>query len=434
MYAAVAANLLFLVQGLGDGLAEHDAHVFDEVVLVHFQIALGADAEIHLAVKGELLEKVIEEADARQSILSGTAVQVKDNPNPSFRGLPLNLRIADSRRAFHPFALYRRPTFEVPTREHNPPMVDPESLKAQHPELAPFDVRAINEDVTLAYAGSEVARISRRNAEWEISSDHGHMHFDSFDEALDVLLDLLQGQARWTLQYRGETLASTWIEFREEGSWESHRGATFICPFDEDEWESREGETWKVVRVQWQTTGTDQFRETFKEQVRDEAVSRPNSWLKLLDATLGPPRDRMKWTPGRDNRLVLQIPKGWRRTMDLSKEHQWVDFSPEKPGLLLRVRNYYRPSQAPVPERTTTIRPTLKEYEREDSSEHNNGWVCHRWTLTFMGDEDDMLAIVELFEHPSLTGAAEPIQQSLEDSLSAARYTPREWTMPVEQA
>jgi hypothetical protein len=53
--AAVASDLLFLVERLVDGLPQHDSDIFNEVVLVHFKIALGANSKVDLAVESELL-------------------------------------------------------------------------------------------------------------------------------------------------------------------------------------------------------------------------------------------------------------------------------------------------------------------------------------------------------------------------------------------
>ena len=45
-------------------LAQHDADVFDGVVLVHVEIAFGVQLQVEAAMLGEQLQHVVEEADA----------------------------------------------------------------------------------------------------------------------------------------------------------------------------------------------------------------------------------------------------------------------------------------------------------------------------------------------------------------------------------
>ena len=53
-----------VAERLREELAEHDAHVFDGVVLVHVEIALRLQLEVEAAVLGEQLQHVVEKADA----------------------------------------------------------------------------------------------------------------------------------------------------------------------------------------------------------------------------------------------------------------------------------------------------------------------------------------------------------------------------------
>ena len=57
----------------GEELAEYDADVFDGVVLVHVQIAIGVEGEVEAAMFGEELEHVIEEADAGGDLVAAAA-------------------------------------------------------------------------------------------------------------------------------------------------------------------------------------------------------------------------------------------------------------------------------------------------------------------------------------------------------------------------
>ena len=59
----VAANARAVTQRLGDGLAQHDAGVFDGVMPVDVQIAPRLDRQVQQTVAGKRLEHVVEEAD-----------------------------------------------------------------------------------------------------------------------------------------------------------------------------------------------------------------------------------------------------------------------------------------------------------------------------------------------------------------------------------
>ena len=61
---AVAVDAALVAEGLLEGLAEDDADVFDGVVGVDLQIALGLDLQIDQAVAAEQVEHVVEEPDA----------------------------------------------------------------------------------------------------------------------------------------------------------------------------------------------------------------------------------------------------------------------------------------------------------------------------------------------------------------------------------
>ena len=57
-------------------LAQRDADVFHRVVAVDVQVALGVDVEVDQAVAGDLVEHVVEEADAGRQLGRAGAVEV----------------------------------------------------------------------------------------------------------------------------------------------------------------------------------------------------------------------------------------------------------------------------------------------------------------------------------------------------------------------
>ncbi len=74
---AVAAQPLLVAHRLRDRLAERDADVFDRVVAVDVQIAVARDVEVDQPVAGDLVEHVVEEADAGGKLGSPRAVKVQ---------------------------------------------------------------------------------------------------------------------------------------------------------------------------------------------------------------------------------------------------------------------------------------------------------------------------------------------------------------------
>ncbi len=87
---AVAADAFFVANGLGKGLAQGDADVFDGVVAVNVQVAGAFHVQINQAVAGDLVKHVIEKANARiESRLAG-AVQIHAHVYAGFGGVALH--------------------------------------------------------------------------------------------------------------------------------------------------------------------------------------------------------------------------------------------------------------------------------------------------------------------------------------------------------
>src|SRR5260370_23094501 len=59
-----AQNSPLTAQGLGEGLSQGNAHIFDRVMLVDVQVAGRVQPQVKCAVAGEQLQHVIEEANA----------------------------------------------------------------------------------------------------------------------------------------------------------------------------------------------------------------------------------------------------------------------------------------------------------------------------------------------------------------------------------
>ena len=82
---AVAADAGLVAQRLLERLAEADADVFDRVVLVDVQVALGANREVDRGVLGQQRQHVVEKADAGGDIGLARAIQVERELNVRFR-------------------------------------------------------------------------------------------------------------------------------------------------------------------------------------------------------------------------------------------------------------------------------------------------------------------------------------------------------------
>jgi hypothetical protein len=73
---AVARDALLVADRLRHRLAERDADVLDRVVAVDVQVARGLDLEVDQPVAGDLVEHVVEEADAGGELGRAAAVEV----------------------------------------------------------------------------------------------------------------------------------------------------------------------------------------------------------------------------------------------------------------------------------------------------------------------------------------------------------------------
>jgi len=72
--ATVAADAGAVAQCLGQALAQHDARILGRVMIVDVQVALGPQRDVDQAVSAQLLEHVVEEADAGLDVVLAGAV------------------------------------------------------------------------------------------------------------------------------------------------------------------------------------------------------------------------------------------------------------------------------------------------------------------------------------------------------------------------
>ena len=87
---AVAADAGFVAEGLLERLAQGNADVFDRVMLIDVQIALGLHVQIDGRMLGQKREHVIEKADAGGDVAVARAVEVELDVDLRFSGFAID--------------------------------------------------------------------------------------------------------------------------------------------------------------------------------------------------------------------------------------------------------------------------------------------------------------------------------------------------------
>ena len=81
----VAGQPALVAERLSQRLAERDADVLDRVVIVDVQVALGAHRQVDQRMARELVEHVVEEADAGGDVGRAGAVEIDARPRSRSR-------------------------------------------------------------------------------------------------------------------------------------------------------------------------------------------------------------------------------------------------------------------------------------------------------------------------------------------------------------
>ena len=102
---AEARDAAALAERLVERLAEDEAGVLDEVVGVALDVAGGVDAEVEEAVAGELLEHVVEHADAGRDLVAAGAVDVEGEGDAGLAGAAFDVGAAVISQLPAPIAL-----------------------------------------------------------------------------------------------------------------------------------------------------------------------------------------------------------------------------------------------------------------------------------------------------------------------------------------
>ena len=91
---AVAAHALLVTDRFGKGLTQRDADVFNGVMGIDVQIALGLDLEVDQPVTGNLIKHVVEERDAAREFRAAAAVEIQLDADLRFLGVTGDLCLA----------------------------------------------------------------------------------------------------------------------------------------------------------------------------------------------------------------------------------------------------------------------------------------------------------------------------------------------------
>src|SRR5258708_24548426 len=86
-HEAVAADAALVADGLLERGAEGEAHVLDRVVLVDLKVALALDGEADAGVLRDLLQHMVEKADAGSQLRRRSLVQVHRDGNFGLLGV-----------------------------------------------------------------------------------------------------------------------------------------------------------------------------------------------------------------------------------------------------------------------------------------------------------------------------------------------------------
>ncbi len=284
------------------------------------------------------------------------------------------------------------------------------------------------DDSLVVRQGSEVLfEISAAIGGMRIQGPHVDAHRKNLEESLELIWQLLRGDARSVEEFRDGTLAARWIEVREGDAFVQIDLAAHLSPFDEAEWTPRPGEVWRIRRYGYALSYSELKNEHVEQTFFDVAGSEPQganpAAFNLLATALGPAIDGFRWTNGPDSRSMLQVPKAWRRFQE--DGDGFVDFESPTDSCFLRIVTYYAaPSQPSNPTRTKSFESSTQSYEFVEA----NGWNCDRYTLAFHGDDKDMLAVLEAY-WPEAEQEPVEFRESIRRTAPLIRMTPVEWSM-----
>lgn len=272
----------------------------------------------------------------------------------------------------------------------------------------------------VAYMDGErsMMRLLEKGGQWTLTSTFGHAHLESREEGEALAEKLLDGDARFVQEYRGETLAATWIEERVEDWYERRSVALFLVPFEAEEWTLRPGETWVQKRIVLRPGTPEGSSST--ERIADAPVHANSDSLAWLEETLGLPPTDFRWATMK-GRLAVPVPAGWRRTTEDPEV-----FAPYAGAPALRVETFFREDKGggdvredePVPPRSV---------ERDAEAPYPGApeWRSVKWQAMFTDGREEMMARVTLLS----LAPDEELADAVDAALFCARLIPGAWAL-----
>ena len=87
----VATNAPFVADGSVDSLSQGDSDILHRMVCVDVQIAARANVQVDQSVAGHLVQHVLQKRHADLKLASSATIQIDEDMNLSFQGIPLYL-------------------------------------------------------------------------------------------------------------------------------------------------------------------------------------------------------------------------------------------------------------------------------------------------------------------------------------------------------
>jgi hypothetical protein len=283
-------------------------------------------------------------------------------------------------------------------------------LEKEYPELE-FEID--NEIVWMGNSNVHRAVGVAKFESWEALTAEWHGHFESRKEAFECALIILSAGARTANEFRGERLASAWLEVWDGEYYEVRNRAIYLNPFDREELKLWPSEKWRVHRTHRRllpfsaVKGSIAQPEDHLPQLgydgefdveSDEPLEAGVDWcLNRWETQIGPPADGFRWSNDFSYKYVLQVPVGWRLETHPDAEYKFVSFSPIDHHPYLRVITAFRDSEDPSEPSDEPKSLSSIETRFEAAPEDADDWSLYEWKLVFSGAANDMLAQVQLF-------------------------------------
>ena len=90
----VTPHALLVAQGLDECLAKRDAAILDRVVMIHLDVAVAPEVQVHRRVLREQRQHVVKERDTGGNLRLALAVDVEAEPDLCLRGVAFDLCLA----------------------------------------------------------------------------------------------------------------------------------------------------------------------------------------------------------------------------------------------------------------------------------------------------------------------------------------------------